>query len=380
MAVNYFSSLTSAPWAPKTSSSGSIASKNNIAVPKAPAVKTTAQTYTAPTTNSSTRTSSSSSSVSGSSQSSNVDKQAKMQADAAKAAQDAMRAQIDSEYGNLISKIGMEDTRLTGMQTDLQNQLPITEQQIGQSYESVIPELQRAQQEKQQALSTQQTEAQQGYTGVTSTARQNYNELLSGANRFGGSAGAAYGELLGRGMNQTVGAARNELVKVLNGIQSERGTVQEFYNQKIADLGKNKNLAIEQARADFRSQLDKINQAKAGLSQNRVEAERWKSTQNLQALSSFQQRVADIQSAALTAKNSIDQWIQERDSALTQSQQQAVKQYKFSFTPNENMTVTGTGSSPEDVTAQLQSLSGSITPGSTARTKSSLADQILENL
>jgi hypothetical protein len=300
--------------------------------------------------------SSSSSKSSGSSMKSNVDYAAEEQKKAAEAAKKAMQSQIDAEYSRQTGQINAEEGRLTGMQSEYTNQLPITEQQITQSYDSAVPEIQRTQGSTEAGLANQQTTAQQGYTGVTSQARQTYNELLSGVNRVGGSAQDAVSELLGRNLAQQLGGASQELQKTITGIAGEFTRVKEYYGQKLNDLQKNKVTAIEQARADFRANMDKINQAVSQLGQNRVEAQKWKSAQNLNALAALQQKVADINSAAATTKQTLDQWEMERSDALKTT---AAQEFKFGFqyqTP-QGVTVSGTAT-PE----QYQTMTGAVTP------------------
>lgn len=281
------------------------------------------------------------------------------EADARKKAEEAeskrLRAQIDEEYSNIMGQISGEESRLGGIRTQYEQQLPLTEQQITQSYGEVTPEIERTQSQALADLSAQQTAAQRGFTGVAGTARQTYNELLSGANRLGGSAQQAYGELMGRGLAKTIGEARSELANTLTEIAGETQRVREFYGTKISDLAKKKNLAIEQARADFRTNIDQINQALVGVGQNKIAAQKWKSTQNLSALAQFQQRVSEITTAAETAKRALDQWAMETNATLQSARDNKVNEFKFSYLPEA-----GLGLRPEGFSTAMRVQAGEL--------------------
>lgn len=235
--------------------------------------------------------------------------------DAAKSADKAYRAQIDAEYNDVMGSLGLQENQYNA-------QLPFTEQQITQSYDSTIPTLNQEEATKFAGLEGQATTATQETGGILNKARQTYNELLSGAGRFQGSAQEAFGELLGRSTASTMGDARQELMKVLTGIAGEKTNVQTFYASRKTNLEKEKVLAIEQARQDTRNEIARINQ-------DRTKAEGWKKVQNMQALANFQQSMASIKSAAQTAQRSIDMWLAEKQSALDETRAKAVATYRL---------------------------------------------------
>lgn len=258
-----------------------------------------------------------SSSSSSSSGGDNIDDRSGDAEDAADAERKAMLKAIENEYNNIMGQLGVQESSLNA-------QLPITEGQITQSYGESVPTLQAEQGQKLADLQTQQTTGEQQSKGVMGQARQIYNELLSGANQFGGSAAGAYGELLGRSTAQTMGEARNNLATLITNVKGEIGRVNQFYSQKLGDLEKNKNLAIEQARKDFRDEVAKINAL-------RNEAAGVKAQQNLAAMATFKQNIFQIRQAADVAKNALDLFNQEKSAALQASAQDAVKKYQLTI-------------------------------------------------
>jgi uncharacterized protein YjbJ (UPF0337 family) len=225
-----------------------------------------------------------------------------------------MLAQIDSEYKNINSSLNTQEGALTAQQ-------PITEGQITSQAEESLAGLGGQQSEALAGLGAQATSAQQGTTGVLNQARQTYNELLSGASKFGGSAQEAYGELLGRSTAQTMGEAQTNLQTALTQIAGERARTTQYYNDKINAVKTNRDNAIQQARLDYQTNLNKIRDAK-------YKAADWKANQALSALSDFQSQVADITDAANTAKNALDRWNASQAKTLQDQYTQANIQLK----------------------------------------------------
>lgn len=247
----------------------------------------------------------------------NIDERASESEDAAKAEREATLRAIENEYNNIMEQLGVQENSLNA-------QLPITEGQITQSYGESVPTLQAEQGQKLADLQTQQTTGEQQSKGVMGQARQLYNELLSGAQQFGGSAAQGYGELLGRSTAQTMGEARNNLATLVTQVRGEIGRVNQFYSQKLGDLQKNMNLAIEQARKDFRDEVAKINAL-------RNEAAGVKAQQNLAAMATFKQNIFQIRQAADVAKNALDLFNAQKQSALQASAQDAIQKYQLSI-------------------------------------------------
>jgi len=252
-----------------------------------------------------------------------VDKARQDQEKAAEAQRQAFQAQIDSEYNDITGQLNTQEGALNA-------QLPLTEQQITGSYGDTSAQLGYDQSSAEANLAGQQASAEQATGGVLNQARRTYNELQSGASRFGGSAAEAYGELLGRSTAQTMGDARTALATTISGIKSELGRVKNFYNQKKTDLQKNMNLAIEQARKDVRDQVATINA-------NRNQARNWKASQNMTALANFQQNVANIRSAAQQAQQAIDQWMMAREDTLKATAADSVKQFQVTLPQATNI-------------------------------------------
>lgn len=284
---------------------------------------------------------------SGSSMSSSVESSAKDQRKAEEEATNALMKQIDSEFNNVNDTLGQQESQIN-------TQLPLTEGQIGQSYESAVPGITQAQGAANAGLDTQQQTAETQTGGVLNQARRTYNELISGAQKFGGSAGEAFGELLGRGTAETMGAARNALVQTITAIKGEKTRVNDFYNQKLADLQKEKVMAIEQARADARNAILTIQN-------NRTAAQRWKADQNMNALATLKQSLAQINAAEVNAKNAIAQWAQSRQDTLDQVAQQKVQDFKVTLPQANQMAqtmATTTGNSLNN--GQLQGIYGTV--------------------
>ena len=287
--------------------------------PARPAVQgaSTGSSYTAPTSYSSPAASSSLYKETSSKSKQGIDNSAEDQRKAEEAQKKAFLAQIDAEYNNVIGQIGAEEQSLT-------QQMPLTEQQIGQSYGEAVPALEQEGAQKVAGLQGQQAGAQQGATSNIGQARQLYNELLSGAGRFGGSAAQAYGEILGRSTAETIGETKQSLVNTVNQIQGEIVNTKNYYSSKINDLTRSKNLAIEQARKDFRDGIAKIANLRTGAAES-------KRAENLNALATFQSAISKINSAAAIAKQSLDQWVAEKETALAEARDRNVQEYKISL-------------------------------------------------
>lgn len=251
---------------------------------------------------------------------------------AAQAQHDQLMAQIDSEFGDVMGQISQEEGRLGGIQQSLTSQLPITEGQITQGFDETKPVIEQARGEQLSNLQGQATTAQGQTTGLIGKARQLYNELSTGGQRYAGSStGQAYGEILGRTTAQQIGEARSNLANTLQQVEQEKGRTVTFYNSKLQDLEKNKKLAIQQARQDFQVELNKLSQAKVGLGQSRISAQRARAQQNVQALAGFQQQVFQINDAATTAERSLRQWAMDKQSTLEAAKAKQVQQYKLSL-------------------------------------------------
>lgn len=242
-----------------------------------------------------------------------IDREEERQRKAAEDARKAMLAQINADYSSWTNELGRQETQWN-------EQTPLTiagiEQQLGAS----TADLQGQQEGQMNDLSNQVTQAQQGTQGVLSTARQTYNELLSGLNKFQGSTGDAVSELLGQQTAKTIGGAQQALQGTLSGIAQERTRLTNYYNAKVNDLKQKAQLYIQQAQQELRNAIGQINS-------QRSQAKGWKASQNVQALAQFQQRVADIKDAAATAKNALDQWTQEMNLARQSSAEGTANKY-----------------------------------------------------
>jgi len=264
--------------------------------------------------------------------SSNISSNTRNQESAAGDQRNALNAQIDAEFSNVMGQIGQQESLLGNQQTQLQNQLPLTEQQITQGFDETRPSIQQAQDQQLQNLGQQAQTAQTQTGGLIGQASRLFNELSTGASRFTGtSAAGAYGEILGRTTSEQIGNARNSLAQTLQGIEQERGQTVSFFNSKMQDLERNKNLAVQQAQQDFRAEIAKVNSAIVGLGQDKISAQRDKGARNLSALANFQQRVADIRDAEAMAKQTLDKWALERQSTLNSAKAKQVRQYKLNF-------------------------------------------------
>lgn len=249
---------------------------------------------TVPTSSKSSKSDSSSGDGSSSGGGSSIDNRQREAEEAMNSDRQATLKAIENEYNNLMNSLGNQETALNA-------QLPLTEQQITQSYGESIPTFEAEKGQKLTDLQTQQSTGEQQAQGVMANTRQLYNELTSGASKFGGSAAQAFGELLGRTTAESLGNTRNALMNLVTSVKGEIGRVNNFYSQKLRDLETNKNLAIEQARQDFRSEINSINAQKTA-------AQSAKAQQNLAALATFQQNIANIRSAADVAKTALEQW------------------------------------------------------------------------
>lgn len=223
-----------------------------------------------------------------------------------KAAEEQRKAQlaaINSEYQSILGSLGAQEQSLN-------TQLPLTLNELNTQAGQSQSEIERLRSEQLAGLSQGETQAQQATTGVLNKARQTYNELLSGASRFGGSAQQAFGELLGRQTAGTMGDAQTNLQNTLSQIAGERTRTNQFYNDKITSLVQNRDNAIAKARQEYQSEINKINAS-------RTEAQSNKAARNLQALADFRTRVSEITDSVNTQKIALDQWKQEQEKTLS---------------------------------------------------------------
>jgi hypothetical protein len=264
------------------------------------------------------------------------------QEEAARLARQEEEAAIGSEFKNI--RRGLQSR-----EEALRSEQPILEQEITQSFEKTLPEIQRARSERVGGLETAAEDIEKTGRGGIAQQRRLFNELLTGGQKFSGtSVGGAFGELLGRQTTQAVGQIQSEMARGIQDTQNEIGRVNEFYDQTINDLTQQKETALRRARNSFQNELNKIRDAL-----NLAEDD--KADRRLSALRNFQNNALQIREAADLKRYELEQWTQQRNQSLSSSLNFAVKSMQdyvpFLQTIQSNLALQGKELTPQGVQA-----------------------------
>ena len=190
---------------------------------------------------------------------------------------------INSIYNSNINDLNNQEATLRGNQTsilgDINSQADTSKgtltTNLGQSQGQIDQSAQQGEQRHQDALTA---------------ARRLYNELMQGGQqRFGGasSAGEAYGALTGRELQRNQQQIESQHNDFMSQIATAHQNVQAKYDDAVAQLENQRNLALNQAQRDFQDKLSQINSLKNQAAGN-------KASQQLAALQELRNQIYNI--------------------------------------------------------------------------------------
>lgn len=229
-----------------------------------------------------------------------------------------LQKNIEQSYGEGFNYLAEQEARLRGMQ-------PQYEQQITETFQTQVPQLEQLAAEQKTAIGTQQEQTRAQRESALAQARRAYEEGQTRTQQmFGGvrgsSAGQAQSELLGRELLRQTGEtqrATNVNLGSLN--QALRDIDTQVANQK-RQIEFQKQDALLKARDTFRSQLDTIGQKRFELGQNKASAQ-------LQALQDFNTRRRQLEDYYTQQEASLENYKQQQQIGLqTYAQQLQIAQ------------------------------------------------------
>jgi hypothetical protein len=188
---------------------------------------------------------------------------------------------IKSAYESGLQYLGGQEQRLQAFQ-------PQVEQQIAQTFESQVPQIQEQLRQQTAGIRGQQEETRAQRESALASARRQYQEGTQRTQQlFGGvagsSAGQAQSELLAREQARQMGATTRQAQTGIAGLEENLRNVQATTSQALRQVEQEKQSALIKARDQFRQQLDTINSQRFQLAQD-------KANKQLTALQDFNAR------------------------------------------------------------------------------------------
>lgn len=205
--------------------------------------------------------------------------------------QDPYAELINSIYNSTISDLNNQQSTLQNNQTSILGDI---NSQADTSKGTLTSNLGQSQSQIDQ--SAQQGE--QRHADALTAARRLYQELVQGGQqRFGGasSAGEAYSALTGRELQRNQQQIDTQHGDFMGQISKAKQNVQAKYDDAVAQLENQKNLALNQAQRDFQDKLSQINSMKNQAGQN-------KASMQMSALQELRNQIYNINVS--TAQNS----------------------------------------------------------------------------
>lgn len=150
-----------------------------------------------------------------------------------------------------------------------------------------------------------------------SAARRLYSELsMGGQQRFGGasSAGEAYSALTGRELQRNNQQITTDYNAFMGQVSQARQTVQAKYDDAVAQLENQRQLALNQAQRDFQDKISQINSLKS-------QAAGDKASQQMQALQNLRNQVYNINLATAQNNQNIQQFKTQAETELQNATQ-----------------------------------------------------------
>ena len=177
---------------------------------------------------------------------------------------------------------------LTGQEQRLQAFQPQLEQQIAQTYESQVPQIQEQLRQQTVGIRGQQEETRAQRESALAQARRQYEESTQRAQQlFGGvagsSAGQAQSELLAREQARQMGATTRQAQLGIAGLEENLRNVEATTAGALRQVEQEKQSALVKSRDQFRQKLDDIGAQRFQLAQD-------KANKQLQALQDFNTR------------------------------------------------------------------------------------------
>lgn len=226
---------------------------------------------------------------------------------------------------------------LTGQEARLQAFQPQAEQQITQTFEAQVPQIQEQLRQQTESIRGQQEQTRAQRESALAEARRQYQEGTQRSQAlFGGvagsSAGMAQSELLAREQARQMGATTRQAQMGIAGLESNLRNVEATTAQALRQVEQDKQSALIKARDQFRQQLDAINSQRFQLAQD-------KSNKQLQALQDFNARRRQLE----------DYYTQQQDAIANYRTQQQIgletygKQLQLAQRYTPSTTATGTG-------------------------------------
>lgn len=212
---------------------------------------------------------------------------------------------IESSYQSGLQYLGGQEQRLQAFQ-------PQVEQQISQTYETQVPQIQEQLRQQTAGIRGQQEETRAQRESALASARRQYQEgtqrtqaLFGGV--AGSSAGQAQSELLAREQSRQFGETTRASQKNILGLEENLRNVEAVTQQQLRQVEQEKQNALLKAREQFRQQLDTINSQRFQLAQD-------KANKQLTALQDFNTRRRQLE----------DYYTQQQDSIANYRTQQQI--------------------------------------------------------
>lgn len=218
---------------------------------------------------------------------------------------------INSIYNSSINDLNNQESTLRGNQTSILGDI---NSQVDSSSATLKSNL--GQSQAQIDMSAQQGEKRHG--DALTAARRLYQELTQGGQqRFGGasSAGEAYSALTGRELQRNQQQIDSQHGDFMGQITMAKQNVQAKYDDAVAQLENQKNLALNQAQRDFQDKLSQINSLKNQAGQN-------KASQQMQALQELRNQIYNINISTAQNSQAVAQMKTQAESQLAIASQQ----------------------------------------------------------
>lgn len=219
---------------------------------------------------------------------------------------------INSIYNSNINDLNNQESALRNNQNsilgDINSQAETSsatlKSNLGQSQSQIDQSAQQGEQRHQDALTA---------------ARRLYQELMQGGQqRFGGasSAGEAYAALTGRELQRNQQSIDTQHNDFMGQITMAKQNVQAKYDDAIAQLENQKNLALNQAQRDFQDKLSQISSLKNQAGQN-------KASMQMQALQELRNQIYNINVATAQNSQAVAQMKSQAEQQLAEFAQQS---------------------------------------------------------
>jgi hypothetical protein len=223
------------------------------------------------------------------------------------------------EQINSIFAPGFEN--INAIEAQYQQNLPVTLQGIETSYAPAVTEMQNAQNTQIAGIGSQRTKGKAQEQSEIAKARRRYNELMQNSNAmYGGTSSIAQGsqELLGRATQEQMGDIDQSYGGYYRDLDTEEKNTNDFFANKKADLEKEKQQKILEAKQDVQNKI-------AALNTDRTKLQSEKANYRMTLLQEFNQRVQQAQFDAQVFASKLEQWKTMKDQMLTQAKQYQAK-------------------------------------------------------